>query len=98
MKGAHHRGTYQRRARALVQRANRAPSTKCWRCGKLLADHRAHRDGRPAFWTAGHVIDSDPNSILMAEASICNFAAGARLKNQRAKRRNGNPQSRRWFT
>ena len=97
-KPAHYRGGYARRARTLVAHARRDPLTTCWRCGKTLAEHRAHKDGRPAFWTAGHVIDSDPNSPLAPEASTCNFKFGGKLKHERAKRRNGNPTSRRWFT
>ena len=64
-----HRGTYQARAARLVARAKRNPSTVCWRCGKPLYQHESHRNGRRPFWTAGHVTDSDPQSVLLPEAS-----------------------------
>jgi hypothetical protein len=83
VKKAHHRGDYHRRSRALVAAAKLNPGTLCWRCGRTLANHPPHRNGKPATWTAGHVRDSDPTSPLAPEASTCNYQAGARLTNQR---------------
>lgn len=82
-KGAHHSGTYQVRARAVRDAANRNPATQCWRCGLTLAEHAPHADGKPVTWTAGHVIDTDPTSPLMPEASTCNYSAGASAGNTR---------------
>lgn len=75
-KGEHHRGSFDRRAKRVRDAANADADTRCWRDGLTLAEHEPHRDGTPARWTAGHVIDSDPTSPLMPEASTCNFAAG----------------------
>lgn len=82
-KGAHHSGTYQRRAQHIRDQANADPTTTCWRCGRTLAHHPPHDDGKPAQWTAGHIIDSDPRSPLAPEASTCNYTAGARTGNAR---------------
>lgn len=82
-KGAHHSGTYQVRARAVRDAANRNPATQCWRCGLTLAEHAPHADGKPVTWTAGHVIDTDPTSPLAPEASTCNYSAGATTGNTR---------------
>lgn len=91
----HYAGTYQARRRLLLRHAS--PLSRCWRCQRLLDEHPPHRNGDPAYWTAGHVRDGDPTSPLMLEASTCNYAAGARRRNELAKRRNGNPTSRRWL-
>ena len=82
-KGPHHSGDYQVRAKAVRDRANADPTTTCWRCERTLAEHPPHKDGKPARWTAGHVIDSDPTSPLLPEASTCNYAAGATTGNTR---------------
>ena len=82
-KGAHHSGDYQVRAQAVRDAANSDPNTKCWRCGKTLAAHEPHKGGKPARWTAGHIIDSDPTSPLAPEASTCNYTAGALTGNAR---------------
>lgn len=82
-KAAHHSGDYQARAQAVRDQANANPDTLCWRCRRTLADHPPHTNGKPARWTAGHVIDSDPTSPLAPEASTCNFSAGAATGNRR---------------
>ncbi len=87
----HYQGDYQVRARAVRQAAMLNPLTRCWRCGLTLAEHLPHRTGSPATWQAGHVIDSDPTSPLVAEASTCNKSAGASYGN--AKRE---PRSEDW--
>ena len=79
-KAPHHSGSYHVRARQVREAAKASPSTKCWRCGRTLDMHPPHRNGRPPFWTAGHVRDSDPMSPLMPEASTCNYSAGNQLK------------------
>lgn len=90
MKPAHYRGTYHRQAAALRKAANANPNTRCWRCGRTLAEHPPRRDGTPAKWTAGHVHDGEPGGNLQPEADVCNYAAGANLH-----RRKSEP-SRRW--
>jgi hypothetical protein len=82
-KAAHHMGTHQVRARAVVNAANANPMTTCWRCGLTLAEHAPHRNGRPAFWTAGHLHDGQIDGPLTPEASTCNYSAGAKAGNAR---------------
>lgn len=90
-KGAHHKGGYQRKAHRIRQAANANPHTRCWRCGRPLQEHPPHKNGRPAYWTAGHLIDGDPQSPLAPEASTCNFAAGARHGNHTRTTRSEDP-------
>ncbi|GGL27594.1 hypothetical protein H9L10_03595 [Phycicoccus endophyticus] len=82
-KAAHHRGNFHVRARHIRDTANADPTTTCWRCGHTLAEHPPHKNGKPATWTAGHIIDGDPTSPLAPEASTCNYSAGATTGNQR---------------
>jgi hypothetical protein len=92
-KAAHHRGTHQARARAITTAANANPHTRCWRCGRTLEAHPPHRNGRPAYWTAGHTTDGQTNGQLLPEASTCNYSAGATAGN---RRRNGLHTTRTW--
>jgi len=80
MKPPHYAGNYHVQARHIRDTANANPDTKCWRCGHTLADHPPHKNGRPPYWTAGHILDSDPNSPLAPEASTCNYQAGGRQR------------------
>jgi len=89
----HYAGTYRSRAERLVVAATADVTTTCGRCGLRLDQHAPHRNGRPAFWTAGHVIDSQVDGPLRPEASTCNMAAGGRLG---AARSRGVPTSRSW--
>lgn len=91
-KQPHHRGTHQARARKVVAAANANPATICWRCGRTLAAHPRHANGRRSFWTAGHVITGQRDGELKPEASWCNFTHGARL---RAAAMRGKPMPRR---
>lgn len=79
----HHAGSYVRRAKKLRDAANANPGTLCWRCGRTLAAHPPHRDGKPATWTAGHLIDGQMGGPLAPEASTCNYRAGAIMRNTR---------------
>ena len=91
-KPAHYRGTYHVASRKVREAAYADPSTRCWRCGKLLHEH-----GPRARWTAGHLIDGDPTSPLAAEASTCNYSAGAKRGAQmQAARRVGYVAEREW--
>lgn len=56
-KKPHHSGTHEANSRRVRAAAQANPLTICWRCQRTLALHPAHRDGTPARWTAGHVID-----------------------------------------
>ena len=92
-KGPHHTGSFDRLGRILRAQANANPLTICWRCTRTLDQHPPHKDGRPAYWTAGHVRDGDPTSPILPEASVCNFAAGTRLRNEMHAK---STPSRRW--
>lgn len=81
VKPLHYQGRYHVQARHVRQAANNNPNTRCWRCGLTLQQHAPHKSGQPAKWTAGHLIDSDPTSPLLPEASTCNYKAGARHGN-----------------
>jgi hypothetical protein len=96
MSGAHHRGPFKRRAERVRTAAYSADAlasmgvgkpAHCWRCGRTLAEHPPHRNGRPAEWTAGHTTDGDPNCLLLPEASTCNYVEGGKRKHQLAKAR-----------
>ena len=75
----HYRGDYDARARRLVAAAKADPFTLCWRCKRTLQDRAPHKTGKAPYWTAGHVIDGNPASPLLPEASTCNYTAGAEL-------------------
>ena len=84
-KPAHYQGSYHVRSRIVRQAAYADLTTRCWRCGRTLDQHPPHKTGKPARWTAGHVIDSDPTSPLLPEASTCNYREGAKLGNRRLR-------------
>lgn len=71
MAGAHHRGSYAARARKLRAAANADPLTRCWRCGRTLAEH-----GRA--WTAGHIAAGAIDGVLLPECAGCNYSEGAK--------------------
>ena len=82
MKPAHYRGSYHVQARRVREAAYADPTTRCWRCRLTLPECKPHRNGKPARWTAGHLIDSDPTSPLLPECSPCNKSAGATYGNR----------------
>jgi hypothetical protein len=92
-KAAHHRGGYQVQARRVTLAAYADPSTQCWRCGKTLNQHAPHKDGTPARWTAGHLVDGAAGGDLAPEASVCNYSAGATAGN---RKRNAPIEHLRW--
>ena len=71
---SHYSGSYQRRARAVRTAAYADPSTACWRCGRVLSQHRPG-----ARWHAGHTVDGDSSAALLAEADECNLRFGGEL-------------------
>jgi hypothetical protein len=85
-KPAHRTGGYHVAARRVRDAANANPATRCWRCGRTLAQHPNHRNGKPPKWTAGHVVDGEVAGRLLPEASTCNYQAGARLGNRRMRK------------
>ena len=68
---------YKVRAKALRQRANADPLTRCWRCGRTLAEEQARQPGKTVTWHAGHTVDGDNTAPLLPEHSTCNTSAGA---------------------
>jgi hypothetical protein len=91
-----HGRTHNRRARPVLLAARANPLTRCWRCGKTLADHAPHKNGKPASWNAGHTRDidcqlcghthGDPHGPLAPEASTCNTIAGGDLTQGKSNR------------
>jgi hypothetical protein len=79
----HRRGPYRRLAKLVTDAAYADPTTRCWRCGLTLAQHPRTRTGKVPTWDAGHLVDGDPNSPLLPEASVCNRRAGGQLGNDR---------------
>jgi hypothetical protein len=53
-KPKHYAGSYQVDARNVKHAAAANPLTLCWRCHRTLDQHPPHRNGNPAYWTAGH--------------------------------------------
>ena len=85
-KGAHHSGGYHVHARRVREMAQANPDQRCWRCGRTLDEHKPHKNGKPAKWTAGHVVDGQVGGPLAPEASTCNYTAGAIAGNQQRRR------------
>jgi hypothetical protein len=77
----HYDQPYKVRAKALRQRANADPLTRCWRCGRTLAEEQARQPGKPVSWHAGHTVDGDNTAPLLPEHSTCNTSAGATAGN-----------------
>lgn len=84
IKHAHHRGSYHRDSIKIRATANANPNTTCWRCGLRLNQHTPHKNGKPAYWTAGHINDGQVNGPLAPEASTCNYTAGNRHRHDPA--------------
>lgn len=79
-KGAHHRGSYHVQSRRVRQAAWADPSTRCWRCGRTLAEVRATKPR--ARWTAGHLVDGQAGGPLLPECEPCNKGRGAAMGNR----------------
>ena len=81
-KPAHRRGNYNPRDNNTRIRAwTRNPDTRCIECGRTLAEHAPHANGRPATWHNGHPLDrpGDPTAPLGPHASTCNTRDGGRM-------------------
>lgn len=89
----HYTGSYEARARRVRDAAYADPTTRCWRCGRTLAEEQARQPDKQVVWHAGHTVDGSSAHPLAPEHSTCNLTAGGRLG---VKRRDLNP-SRRWY-
>lgn len=94
----HHRDPRFVKLGRIVRRAAHAnPRAICWRCGRTLAQHEPHRNGKAQRWQAGHTIDGAlgpawldverrppvDKAFIAPEASRCNTSAGASAGNHR---------------
>ena len=84
----HYRGGYQTRAKRVREAAYADPGSRCWRCGRTLAEEQARVDAgggrrRRVRWQAGHTVDGNSAYPLAAEHDTCNRTAGANLANRR---------------
>ena len=85
--GAH----YQRLAKLVTDTAKREPNTRCCRCNNTIDQCKPHRNGRRAFWTAGHKTPRQHVSTLRlcdleAECSTCNFSHDNNVIEQHTER------------
>lgn len=78
-----HRGRYHQQAAAVRRAANANPSTRCWRCGRTLAEIRKAKPH--ARWQAGHLVDGQVGGPLAPECSPCNTGAGAAMGNRKRR-------------
>ena len=76
----HYRGSYPKRAKLVRVAAYANPLTRCWRCGRTLAEHQAEHPERVVKWQAGHTADQDSSRPLAPEVDCCNAAAGNRAR------------------
>lgn len=87
MAGPHHRTRQYIQASAAIRAAAYSqPDTRCWRCGRTLADHPRTKTGKPPTWEAGHLHDGQTSSPLLPEVKSCNASAGASMGNRRRHR------------
>lgn len=71
-KPVHRTNRWKVLARRICAAAYANPETKCWRCGRTLAQHPPGDR-----WQAGHVDDTN-HSLILPEARSCNASHGAR--------------------
>jgi hypothetical protein len=89
---SHYSGSYDKRARLVRERAYADPGTRCWRCGRTLAEEQRLVPWKRVAWHAGHTVDGDNSAPLMPEHSTCNQRAGAMAGNLAR-----NPKVARWW-
>src|SRR5262245_19553682 len=102
--GSIHRDRRYVKASTLIRSlANGTPTAVCWRCGRTLAEHPPHKNGRAASWHTGHTVDGStswqvwahvsrvptPGDWLAPEASTCNTSDGAAYGNRRREPSSG---------
>ena len=87
----HHSFGYAVQARRVRDAANANALTRCWRCGRTLAEVRQSKP--KARWTAGHIVDGQVGGALLAECSPCNYGSGAKRMHllKRLEARQGHP-------
>lgn len=90
---SHYTGSYDARAKRVRDAANADPTTRCWRCGKTLAEARKMHPDRNVVWHAGHTVDGNNAFPLAPEHSVCNTSAGGAIGSKRRMLR----PSRKWF-
>ena len=79
----HHNTPYYKRTAPQIRRhAYNQPDYRCPHCHMTLTEMRAARPNNIAGWDAGHIVDGDETYGLRAECSYCNWANGARKRNQ----------------
>ncbi len=77
----HYTNGYMAQARALRHAAHADPSTRCWRCGRTLAE--ARQDDPSDTWQAGHLVDGEVGGALAPEHRSCNARAGQRARERK---------------
>lgn len=77
-----HDAAHDKRAKVIRWRAYADPATRCWRCGRTLAEVKAAEPTRRVEWHAGHT--GGPLEPLAPECSLCNWRDSAATT--RAKR------------
>lgn len=107
---AHRSYAYQVASKQVTTAAKATPFAVCWRCGRTLQDHPRHRNGKRAWWTAGHTIDGSETwkpwlhvtihppagDWLACEGSTCNLIAGSSLGGRVRNAKRVEPHSERW--
>jgi len=96
----HYKGSYSTRSAKVREDAYADPQTRCWRCGRTLDQEQALHPLKKVTWHAGHLIDGDYLSPLLAEHSTCNTSAGAKVGNAKRMKRPrsvGLNPSERWY-
>jgi hypothetical protein len=73
-----HDHTHDVRAKRVRDAAYADSTTRCWRCGRTLAEVRAAFPRRRVTWMAGH-LERTRWSPLKAECSPCNLGDGQRI-------------------
>src|SRR3954468_17697206 len=86
MRAQVHGPMYRRLVPLVRAAAKRDPTPTCWSCG-LTLDAHPQRNGKQQTWTAGHLVDGQPDHTLTlndlrAEASGCNYSRGASYGNR----------------
>ena len=76
----HYHGRYYQLSKAVRQAAYANPLTLCWRCQKTYAQGLELYGREGAAWQAGHLVDGQPRSPLVAEHAHCNQSASHRAR------------------
>lgn len=108
----HYGGRYDLDRRRLVALCNATPAAVCWRDGLTLEQHRPHRTGKAAHWTAGHHPDGCRHTAVWLQVTrqptatelhqawwLLPEVSTCNYANgaRRGNDRRANPQSRKWL-